>query len=239
MKFGKFGKLRIEVSSLSCDRVLDKLAREKIAVFSARKTRKNQISFEVLAKDSEKVFAILRGSCYNIVEVRGRGLNLFYKKCLSCVGLILGAALFCLLVLGAEKRIFRIDVVGSGAYYEPQIIKLLEEGGVKKFSEAPKETAEISAKILSLPRVSYCSIGAKGGILTVEVRVSEETVPLKSEKLSAPLSGKIEEMTVLRGTPLAAVGDEVQAGQILVENYAISNTDGCKIFDVKKRTAGF
>ena len=213
-------RTRLVIESLSAERALDKLARENIPVYSAQKIQKNSISVEVDSKDREKVFAILRGSCYNIGKVRFRGLSLFYKKCLGAVGLLVGALLFCLLVLGAQTRILKIEIVGSGAYYEPQILSVLEEGGVKRFSAKPENTAYLSAQILSLPRVSYCSFKCEGGILTVEVRVSEEFGILAVQPLRAPIAGKVEELTVVRGTARVSVGDSVAEGQILVDGTA-------------------
>ena len=234
-----FGKVAFTVTSLSCGRVMDKLAKEGIAVFSVRKRGKNTISFCVAAKDREKVFAILRGSCYNIDKVRGRGLNLFYEKCKNAMGLLLGALLFCLIVLYSETRVLRIDVVGSGAYFEPRILELLEESGVKRFSRVPADCAAISSSILALPRVSYCSIGAKGGVLTVEVRVSEESETALSGPLRSPATGTVEEIFVLRGTAAVKVGDEVEEGQVLVENFSLFGEEKREVLVIARVTVSF
>ena len=93
-------------------------------------------------------------------------------------------------------------------------------GGVKKFSARPQNTAALTAEILALPRVSYCSLKCEGGILTVEVRVSEEYETLKIEPLLAPAAGTVEELVVVRGTARVAVGDTVEAGQTVVEGVA-------------------
>ena len=210
---------QLTVEALAPQNVLEKLARAKIAVYSARKRAKNIITFRVRAKDLEKVFAILHGSCYNILEVRDCGLGLLYKKCLARSGLIAGALCFLVLVPLFQSRVLKIEVVGSGGYYEAQVLEVLERGGVRFFSAPPRQTAVLVSEILSLPRVSYCSIGCEGGVLTVEVQVGEEDlvslVPLK-----APSGGKIEELVAVRGTPLHAVGDVVEKGDILVGCFA-------------------
>lgn len=216
-----WGRLQFTVLSLSAERVLDKLAREGITVFSARKCKKNEITFEVAQKDREKVFAILQGSCYNVSKVRDRGLALLYKKCLGGVGLLLGAVLFCLFVLAAQSRVLKIEVVGSGAYYESQVLGILEREGVKRFSSAPRDSALLSAEILALPRVSYCSMRCEGGILTVEVRVSEEESVKNFEPLLAPVAGTVEELVVVRGTARVKHGDAVEAGQTIVDPVAL------------------
>ena len=215
-----FRRTSLTVESLSAERTLDKLARENIDVYSAHKSAKNKITFEVATKDLEKVFAILRGSCYNVNKVRFRGLTLLYKKCLGAVGLLVGAALFLGIVLYFQTRVLKIEVVGSGAYYEAQVLSVLEKSGVKILSPQPKETAMLSAEILSLPRVSYCSLKCEGGILTVEVRVTEDHETLEVKPLVSPASGTVEELTVVRGTPRVQVGDTVEKDQIIVDGVA-------------------
>ncbi len=214
------GRAEIEVVSLSSHRVADKLVRGGIEVYSVRKTGKNSISVQVARKDCEKVFAILRGSCYNIAEVRERGLALLYKKCLARIGLLIGAALFVLLVAAAQSRVLRIEVVGSGAYYEREVLETLEAAGIVPFSAPPENFHPFTAKILSLPRVTFCEMKCSGGVLTVEVRVSDEAERLSAEPLLSPAGGRVEELVVLRGTPCVQVGDEVEKGQTVVEPFA-------------------
>ena len=52
-----FRRTSLTVESLSAERTLDKLARENIADYSAQRSAKNQITFEVATKDLEKVFS--------------------------------------------------------------------------------------------------------------------------------------------------------------------------------------
>ncbi len=217
----KVGRARVKLLSLSPERALDKLAREHITVYSAQKTGKNALCFEVARKDLEKVFAILQGSCYNIVEVRDRGLASVYKKCLAHVGLLVGALLFALCVLCFQSRVLRIEVVGSGAYYEREVTDTLSRGGIKPLSALPRNLTPFTAEILSLPNVGFCELRFSGGVLTVEVQVGEENSPLPCEPLLAPVAGRVEELVVLRGSPCVSVGEEVRQGQTVAEPFAL------------------
>ncbi len=221
MSLPKLGRVRITLTSLSCERAADKLARAGISVSAVKREGKNVLSFEVARKDCEKVFAILRGSCYNIKEVRERGLAFVYKKCLSHIGLLVGAALFLLCVLGFQTRVLRIEVVGSGAYYEREVREVLSEKGVKPLSALPQSFTSFTAEILSFPGVNYCEMRASGGVLTVEVQVSEEHSLPSCEPLLVPATGRVEELVVLRGTPSVKAGEDVQAGQTAVEPFAL------------------
>lgn len=217
----KAGRVEIVVSSLSAHRAADKLARAGIPLFRVKKRGKNKLSFQVQGKDREKVFAILRGSCYNVEEVRFRGLAFAYGKCLERAGLLLGAAVFALSVWGMQSRVLKIDVVGSGAYLGEQVKSVLLEGGVRPFSAPPRDYSPFVAQILALPAVSHCGFRKEGGVLTVEVQVSDEGKALSSAPLVSPVRGKVEELVVLRGAPCVQVGDEVEKGQVLVEGKEV------------------
>lgn len=209
------------LEGLGVFRALDKLKRGGVSLFHVEELAKNRMTFEVASKEREKVFAILRGSCYNIREVRRRGLSLFCRKCVNAAGLIVGAALFCGAVLGAQTRVLKIEVVGNGAYYEREIGEVLSRGGVKFFSAVPADTAALTAEILAFPRVSFCTISHAGGVLTVDVRVSDESAIRESVPLTSPVSGTVAELIVVRGTALVKEGDEVESGQTVVDCFAL------------------
>lgn len=210
----------IEIAGLSAYRAADRLRREGITILSAKISSKNQVEIVVNANERKKAFAILQGSCYNIKESRPLGLMAVLEKCVRAAGLLLGAVLALLTVLAMQGRVLKVEVTGSGAYLEPEIRAILSDSGVGYFSPMPRADSVIPA-VLSLPRVHFCSVKGEGGILTVDVEVGEEAEPLRPESLFSPAGGRVEELIILRGTPLVQVGDSVEAGQELVANYAL------------------
>lgn len=230
-----WGAVEITVESLSAHRAAEKLARAGICVLSAENPRKNVVVLRVAARDRKKTFAILRGTCYNIKNVRNRGLARVREVASRAAGLVVGAALFAAIVFSAESRILRVEIVGSGAYYEAEIRAILAEEGISSFAPLGCETGSATARILSLPRVEFCSFKRQGGILTVEVECAEELSPRPAEPLLAPCDGVLEELVVLRGTPLAEVGSEVHAGQQLVV-FAESGGSGRRGYVIARAT---
>lgn len=210
-----FGKIRLKVRSLSCERVLDKLKAEGIEVESAKMSAKNEITFVVSSKERKKVFAILEGSCYNIVGEKSVGGLKLLSLCKKNACLLLGCLLFLGCVRFFQGRVLKIEVVGSGAHFENEVLSVLKEEGITLLSKPPQNPSSISSKLLSFPEVSYCSLHAEGGILTVEIQTSEETKKNVSPLLS-PETGNIEELCVLSGIAQAKAGDFVEKGQTLV-----------------------
>ena len=225
MSYLPIGKQEIFVESLSVFRVADKLARAQIEVCDFRILSKNSAVFTVNGKDTKKAFAILRNSCYNIKKVRPKGAARAVAAAKRFLGLAVGILLFFASVLFFEARVLDIRIVGSGAYYREEILHILDENGVKKLKVLPKDCAPITASIISLPFVSFCTVGKEGGIVTVTVEVTSDDKTLISEPLLSPASGTVEELVVIRGTPAVQAGDSVRAGDLIVKNEATFGED--------------
>lgn len=209
------------VEGLSAWRAADKLNRAGIPVLSVQKTQKNAVLIRLKSKDLKKGFAILRGSCYNVKRVRRLGLSRLFDLCKKRAGVFAGITLFALIIPFAESRVLRIEVTGSGACYRAEAHAALQRAGVSLCGAFPADTADIEAEILALPRVTFCTIACKGGIVTVEIEVNDENAALEGKPLLSPATGVVEELTVVRGTALVAVGDAVNAGDIAVENATL------------------
>ena len=227
-----FGRQEFLVEALSVYRVVDKLARAGIEILSFRTESKNSAVFTVNGKDAKKVFAILRGSCYNIKKVRPKGLSKIAERVVKSAGLFTGILLFFLSVLFFQARVLDIRVVGSGAYYKDEVLRILSENGVKKFSALPDDCSPITAGIIALPRVSFCTVGKDGGIVTVTVEAT-----LSSEPLLSPAAGVVEELVVVRGTPLVQIGDSVSEGAEVVKNeifFGEEKEESCKVIVIAR-----
>ena len=233
------GRSEFYIEGLSVHRVVDRLAREGITLYCVRRVQKNGISLQVERKDSKKAFAILRSSCYNVKKVRPRGLSRVAVYLIRRAGFVAGAALFLIAILLAETRVLSVRVTGSGAYLKPQVERILSENGVGRFSAFPEETGAVSAAVLALPRVSFCSLKMSGGILTVNVEVSDDDTPISSAPLLAPVSGTVRELVVVRGTPLVSVGDGVEEGTPLVGDYALFGEETRSVIVIAKAVIAY
>ena len=211
-----------ESTSLTVNRAVNKLARAGIEVFNVRKIGKTRIRLSVRAKDSEKFFAIFRGSCYTINKMSDRGAKKWAAFALYRIGAVVGAALFCLLVYLSGLFVYKVEVVGSGSHYREEVCALLSQAGLSPFSAYSEEKAEQARTyVLDLPAVSFCSVQKKGGVIVVGVEVNAETpakVPARS--LVAGQEGTVLQLICIRGTPQVNEGDFVESGATLVAGYA-------------------
>ncbi len=206
------------VESLSAHHAVEKLSRAGIPVLMAKSMGKTSVRVRIASKDRKKAFAILRGSCYNVKNLSRRGGARLLEWAKRAAGLILGTILFSGVFLFLESRVLKVKISGSGAYYEREIMEILKGEGVHILSAFPEDTGPLTAKVLALDRVEFCSFRLEGGVLTVGVEVGEEAKTLDMLPLLAPASGRIEELVVVRGTPLFAEGDAVRMGEVVVAN---------------------
>ncbi len=218
------------------ERALMRLARGGISLFFVKKVEKTVLLFQVKKKDIQKAFAICENLCYNSMGSPSYRLTkigvvgaarLFAFK--NRAGLLLGMLAFCALLLFSERMIFGVELEGSRAYAR-DTLQILEEYGVKPFSVYPKgREEEISARLLSLKGVEFCSVQKRGG----RVRVVLKSTPLTAERLQsgdlrARRGGTLVELTVLRGAPLKTTGEEVREGDTLVGGW-ISLEEGGQV----------
>ena len=235
MKFFDGFQERLLLEGLMPERALLRLQRAGIPVYNAKKVEKNQILFHVKRKDSEKVFAIYPNVCYNntvyntytVKKLGAVGVLKYLESAKRRVGLLLGGLLFVSTILLCEPLVFSIEYTGADVYArEAQMA--LEEVGIQPFSpyKAGKEDL-VCSKLLKLDGVEFCSVQKVGHRVVVEIKTSPfPKTQIDENAMQAKRSGEIIAMTVLRGTPLKKVGEQVRQGETLVGNWLETEQGG-------------
>jgi hypothetical protein len=218
----KWTLVRLGIEGIYPESAIARLKREKIPLYGIKKVQKNVLELCIERKNRKKVFTILNNSCYNIVYAKNYGLSRIPALCREKAGAIVGCALFGVLCALSGYPVLKIEVVGDGAYYREKVISLLAESGIaigKGYDG--KSAPEVTAKILSLDGVTFCSVKKAGSVLTVEVQVSPQATMPESGPLCSPAAGEIYALTVLRGEVQKAVGDGVEEGEIVVSAQGV------------------
>ena len=232
-----FGNLRDRflVEGVMPERALLRLKRAGIPLYNVKKTEKKHILFSVKKKDSEKVFAIYPNVCYNITayhpytvtKLGGEGLAKWVDASKKRLGFLIGALLFCMLSLGAEPFVLGVEFVGTDVYVR-EAKQLLAEQGIKPFSvyKTAKEDL-VTAKLLALDGVEFCSVQKVGNRVRVEIRTSPFVVnTLTQGAMQAKHEGELVALTVLKGTAVKKIGDTVKVGETLVQNVLTTQDGG-------------
>ena len=169
---------RILIEGMMPYRALNRLQREGICIKNAKKRKKNQIICVIDAKDCEKVFAIYPNVCYNngkytpytVRLLPAFGWQRLWLAVKNRLGLFVGAALFVAMTVYSDRLILDVEVAGEAAYAE-SVTGILAKNGVKKWGRYPEEKTDwLTAEILRLDGVGFCSIKKVGSTLVVDVR---------------------------------------------------------------------
>ena len=223
---------RLEIQGEMPWRALLKLQRAKISVYHVKKTQKNRLILLVNAKDIQKVFAIYPKMCYNnnttssyrVRDLGGTGLQSAVDFLKKRIAFVLGALLFCVGCLASEPYVFGVEIVGS-QIYRREIYQLLEENGVYPFSKYDAKKQDVlTARLLALQGVEFCSVQKSGNRVIVDMRMS----PFPKHKIEqgdmlSLREGTILSLAVLHGTPLKKVGDTVVIGEKIVGGYFLTS----------------
>ena len=171
---------RVLIEGMMPYRALNRLRREGICLKNVQKAQKNQIICTVDRKDIEKIFAIYPNVCYNsdkyapytarILPPTGskKAWDLLKKR----AGLWLGGVLFLALTALSDTLVLGIRVSGATAY-ETAVVEILQKYGIEQYKPyTTKQIDLISADILRLDGVGFCSVKKVGSTLVVEVQTA-------------------------------------------------------------------
>lgn len=217
---------RYEVEGLNQSALLNTLVKRGVSVKKVKKLGAKKMRLSISSSENEKFFAITQELCYNIKKTGeyGRIYPLVYLK--RHVGALVGIILFIVSVIFANDIIFAFEFTGTGAVLENEVRAFLKEEGVSPFGRFSRtDCKKLSKNILrSNPKLSYAGVKRNGLKLSFELALSDE--PIKNEdteitKLVSDTDGVVKEIKVYRGTAAVKVGDEVVAGDVLVDGYAI------------------
>ena len=214
-------KEKLLLEGIMPERALGRLSRSGVAIERVKRLTKTQTTFLVGAKDSEKVFAIYPktpsvSSAYAVRSLGKVGVAAILEKLKGRVGVLLGAMLFLALTLYADTLVLKVEI-RTDTPLQTEISRVLQENGIKKFSTfSGKDIDLISAQILKLNGVSFCSLKKTGSVCIVEVRGSSFTgAKIRATVLTAKRSGVLLSLQVLRGEGLIAEGATVAEGTVL------------------------
>lgn len=204
---------------------LKKLAKANIPVYKVKKVA-NKLYFSVNQEYVEKVFAIFAHPCYNISIGRQSAKTRFRHFASRRFGLFIGAAAFAACALLSNLTVLKIKVTGSGSYLSPSVLAIAEECGAREYSFCTSlDKPLLTARVLALKGVNFCSVQRRGAYLIIDVSAEEEEGSSVSYKnLTAPRSGVVQRIVAVCGTPQKSVGERVEAGETLIGAYRLSES---------------
>ncbi len=206
------------------------LENKGINVYGYKEISKTECLVTIDYLDKRKFFAISKNMCYNITNIKYKGIYAPFALAFKNLGVVLGCLFFIITVYLSNDYILRVKTVGSGSYFTNEILSISKEFGVEKYKRFSKvNTTSLKNRLLSSnSELSFVSIEKRGNVVIINsVMQNGESEPLKKERkdLTSGVVGVVESISVLRGTPLVTVGEKVNKDTALIGAYVLGRDE--------------
>lgn len=213
------GKVRVKVTGLSLENLLNMAAENGILLENVVRTEYACIEADVFRSDLKKLKRLIPAQSYKTDYIRRRGLSFAVSANVRRIALLLGMILSFSALITASQRTWEIRVTGSS--HPEQIEQILREYGLLDWHGAVAERIEEAQKMLTSQQedILWSSISVKGAVVDVYVK---EDYSLKPEEVPngnivAAKDCMIKNLIVTQGTAQVKNGQIVSKGQTLID----------------------
>lgn len=232
------GYVKIKVEGYSPERLLNLCQVHKILLWDVEN---KGLSYEmcVSVRDYKKLRPLVRKTRTKIILLEKHGLPFFLyrfrKRKMFFIGMILCTAF----IYALSLFVWNIHIEGNVTQNTEELLEYLEtlgvEHGVLK-SEIVCESIETNLRT-RYPNMLWVSAEMRGTRIIIQIKENTDEdiiskIEVKEEtdaSIVSETSGIVDSIIVRKGTPLVKVGDEVTAGQTLVEGYYEIKNDAGEI----------
>lgn len=216
------GYLRIRLVGFSPERFLNLCMANQIVIWDL-KYQDNGYQFLVTLKDYRRVRPLVKKAKVHL-KIMGRyGLPFFLHRNRRRKLYAAGVGTFFLILFIMSRFIWNITLDGNYHFTDDTLLHYLDTLDIRYgTAKSGIDCDELEESIRSrYPEIIWVSARISGTRLMIKVKENEVmgTIPLKEDTprdLVADKSGTITRMIVRRGKAQVAIGDTVEAGQVLV-----------------------
>ena len=219
------GWVRVEHTGADTASALAEFERSGITLFDVVSVDELTVRFSVSAAHLHRVTELTERRGEKLTVIRKMGLLWTLRSIVHRPLLMGGLAFLLLTACVLPGRIFFISVEGNERISPALILEAAADAGLSFGTSARDIRSEqIKNRILdALPELKWAGVNTYGSraVLTVRERddAPEEAENHKVQHIAAARDGMILSATVTAGSGLCAVGQAVQAGDILISGY--------------------
>lgn len=240
------GYARLEVCGVHPERVLNACAAADIACTASEPVDAYTLRITVRARCAETAAELARRCQCEVKTLYRRGLPQLLRRAARYRGACAGLLVAVLAVLTSSLFIWRIDVTGNETLTTGQILRCLDECGVRPGTYWPALSNDLvrNDMILRLPELRWLTVNVYGSRAEVIVRekaplpdITPDDTPVS---IYASATGVILSMDVYAGEARVVPGAAVEPGDVLVSG-AVTDLGGgvrpvCARADIRART---
>ena len=232
------GYVRIRVEGYSPERLLNLCNAHKILLWGVEN---QELIYEmyVSVKDYKRMRPLVKKTRTKIILLEKHGLPFFLHKFRKRKMFFAGILLCVTVIYVLSLFIWNIHFEGNVSQSNEELLQYLESIEVSHGTRKTEIICEnIETKLRSqYPNMLWVSAEMRGTRIIIQIKenTDEDIISNIEVKNDEPVSiitekaGVIESIIVRQGTPVVAEGDEVEAGQTLVEGYYPIKNDAAEI----------
>ncbi len=226
------GNVRVKVETPYPERLVNLCAQNDLDFWDLERADDTVVSLSMHLGGFRRLRELAGRAGIEILNVKKTGMPVFLWRLRKRYVLIAGALVTFIVVWVLSLFVLEIDVYGNKTVSTQRILAALEQQGVGIGTFGPSVVSERLSNmvILEIPELSWIAINVRGSHADVLVRERVEKPELLDENaptmVYALKSGIITKMSVMEGQNTCAVGDTVQAGDVLVTGIMDSIASG-------------
>ncbi len=229
------GYLRIKVTGISPERFINLCGNKGILLWDVTKDKEDVYYMCIHVSNFWQLRPIVRKTGTKVAVIERCGLPFFMPKLLQRKAFILGLLAAVLFWMYSSTFVWQIQVEGNERITEDLMFRLLTSEGVKVGCKKNAVDIETLEKVIrnEFSIVTWASAKFDGTRLLISIKENDAPIIVemageaKGMDLIAEYDGRIISMIVRKGVPQVSIGDEVIAGEVLVDGKVpVFNEDG-------------
>lgn len=215
------GWVRVELEGGYPARMLNEMTAAGLPVWHMR-LRGERLRFSCAAGDYRRLRSPARRACMRMRCLRKHGLPFWLHRYRRRGGLVVGLAVYALILGLLAPRIWAVEVVGNTDTPAEEILAVAQGLGVqtgRRMNSLDIKRLEIVG-LSRLPTIGWITVNPRGSVARVEVTERGDTPQVLDLSVPSDMvalrDGLVLSATVRSGKPLIKIGEAVRAGDILI-----------------------
>lgn len=226
------GFLRIHVKGYGATRLINICSKRNMKLWDVEKTEEGYY-LNLCISDFRKIPEIVKKTKVKVVIVEKHGLPFLFVKMSYRKFFVLGALLCFGWLIFMSRFVWAIEIEGNVSITDEMVLDYLSENNINMGTKLSDIDAEGLEKLFrtEFDDITWISIGQVGTTLTIDIKERDVTEYIEEEDIAsslyAPCDGVVTSVMVRSGLSMVKEGDEVLAGELLVDGVLpIVHTDG-------------
>lgn len=219
------GYVNIEIEGYFVEKFINICISKRIFLWNIKRTKQVIAYANIGIKDFKKISKVAKATKCKVRITAKKGLPFIFNKYRKRKAFAILLVIFTILTLFLSNFVWNIDVVGNINISTEEILRNLEEQGLKIGSFKNKVNTKQIVNNMRLKRddLAWIGISIEGTNATVKVVEADKKPEIVDEEdycnIVATKEGIIVKVNALNGTPLVKEGDTIKEGSLLIGGW--------------------